>query len=64
MISRTALCSAKAAVIRAARVGPMPATSVRRWGASSITAKVSAPKAATMRLAISGPMPRIWPEAR
>ena len=26
--------------------------------------KVSTPKAATMRLAMAGPMPRIWPEAR
>ena len=45
-------------------MGPMPETSVRRSGLASMISKVASPKAATMRLAMAGPMPRIWPEAR
>ena len=65
MISRTAFCSAQPAHdALTARHGPMPATSVSRSGLASMISKVSSPKAATMRLAMAGPMPRIWPEAR
>ena len=64
MISRTAFCSAQPATMRDARHGPMPDTSVRRSGSASMISKVSSPNAATMRLAMAGPMPRIWPEAR
>ena len=45
--------------MRAARLGPMPETSVRRSGLASMISKVSSPKAATMRLAMAGPMPRM-----
>ena len=64
MISRTAFCSAQPETMREARIGPIPETSVRRSGLASMISKVSTPKAATMRLAMAGPMPRIWPEAR
>ena len=59
MISRTAFCSAQPETMREARMGPMPDTSVRRSGLASMISKVSTPKAATMRLAMAGPMPRI-----
>ena len=64
MISRTAFCSAQPATIFEARHGPIPATSFRRSGLASMMSKVPSPNAATMRFAIAGPMPRIWPEAR
>ena len=64
MISRMAFCSAHPATIREARIGPMPDTSFSRSGLASMMSKVSSPNAATMRLAIAGPMPRICPEAR
>ena len=64
MISRTAFCSAQPDTMREARMGPMPGTSVRRSGAASMISKVSTPKAATIRFAMAGPMPRICPEAR
>jgi hypothetical protein len=59
MISRTAFCSAHPATIRDARIGPMPETSFRRSGVASMMSKVASPKAATIRFAIAGPMPRI-----
>jgi hypothetical protein len=39
MISRTAFCSAQAAVMRLARTGPMPSTSRSRSGVASIMSK-------------------------
>ena len=47
MISRTTFCSAQAPVIRSCRTGPMPSTSRRRPGSSSITSKTLPPKART-----------------
>ena len=47
MISRTAFCSAQAAVIRSARTGPIPSTSRRRSGSVSMTSNTRSPKART-----------------
>ena len=47
MISRTAFCSAQAAVIRSARTGPMPPTSRSRPGSDSMTSNTRSPKART-----------------
>ena len=41
MISRTTFCSAQAAVIRAARIGPMPVTSRSRSGSASMMSNTS-----------------------
>src|SRR6266516_4236399 len=46
MISRTAFCSAQAAMMRPARIGPMPSTSRRRSGSASMTL----PQAIRLRL--------------
>src|SRR5215472_11989835 len=43
MISRTTFCSAQAAVMRLARMGPMPSTSCRRWGSASMTSNTFSP---------------------
>ena len=59
-----AFCSAHAAVIIAVRLGPRPSTSISRCGESSMMCMMSAPKWATMRSAITGPMPLISPEPR
>ena len=64
MISRTAFCSAQPAVILEALIGPMPETSFSRSGLASMMSKVASPKAVTIRFAMAGPMPRIWPHAR
>ena len=64
MISRTAFCSAQAAVIRSARTGPMPSTSRRRSASVSMTSNTRSPKAPTSFFAYTGPIPRIIPEPR
>ena len=64
MTSRMCRCSAQVAAIRLARIGPMPATSVRRLASASITSKVASPKASTMRAALTGPMPLTSPLPR
>ncbi len=50
--------------MRRARTGPIPATSVRRAGVASMTANAPAPKASTMRPAITGPTPLTSPLPR
>src|SRR6185437_16094190 len=50
--------------IIAVRLGPSPSTSISRPGSSSITCMMSTPKCATMRSAMTGPMPLIRPEPR
>ena len=64
MMSRTAFCSAQPAAILPARNSPMPETSRSRSGSASMISKVASPKAATIRLASLGPMPRTMPEPR
>jgi hypothetical protein len=59
-----AFCSAQAAVIIAVRLGPRPSTSMSRPGEFSMTCMMSTPKWATIRSAITGPMPLISPEPR
>jgi transcriptional regulator with XRE-family HTH domain len=46
MISRTIFCSAQAAVIRLARTGPMPVTSLSRSGSASMVSNTFSPKGA------------------
>jgi len=62
--SLIAFCSAHAAAIIAVRLGPSPSTSISRPGSSSMMSMMSTPKWATMRSAITGPMPLIRPEPR
>ena len=62
--SLIAFCSAQAAAIIAVRLGPSPSTSTSRPGSWSMTCMMSTPKCATMRSAITGPMPLISPEPR
>ena len=57
-------CSAQVAAIRLARIGPIPGTSVRRFGSSSITSKVASPNVSTIRPALTGPMPLTRPLPR
>ena len=64
MISRTTFCSAQASVIRFARTAPMPVTSRSRSGSASMTSNTFSPKALTIFLAWTGPIPRIIPEPR
>ena len=59
-----AFCSAQAAVIIAVRLGPRPSTSISRAGSDSMMCMMSTPKWATIRSAITGPMPLISPEPR
>ena len=47
MISRTTFCSAQASVIRFARTFPMPVTSRRRSGSTSIVSNTFSPNART-----------------
>ena len=54
----------QAAVIIAVRLGPRPSTSISRPGEFSMTCMMSTPKWATIRSAITGPMPLISPEPR
>ena len=61
LISR---CSSQARTISLRRLGPIPSTSVSRSGWFSMTSSVSRPKAATIRAAITLPIPRISPEPR
>jgi hypothetical protein len=62
--SLMAFCSAQATVIFAVRLGPRPSTSISRPGSSSMMCMMSTPKWATIRSAITGPMPLIRPEPR
>ena len=57
MISRTALCSAQVALRLRITLRVTLGTSRSRSGASSSTAKVSSPKASTIRRAVVLPMP-------
>ena len=51
-------------MIRAARSGPMAATSRGRSGCCSTTSNTASPKAATSFRPWTGPMPLIMPEPR
>jgi hypothetical protein len=51
MISRMTFWSAQPRTMRPARFGPIPPTSRRRSGVSSMTSNTPSPKAATRRLA-------------
>ena len=60
----TAFCPAQAAAIIAVRPGPSPPTSISRPGWSSMTCMTPTPKCATIRPALTGPMPPISPDPR
>ncbi len=51
MISRITFCSAQPAMMRAARLGPMPVTSRSRAGSCSISSNTAAPNARTSLVA-------------
>ena len=51
MISRITFCSAQPATMRAARLGPIPATSRSRSGCCSISSNTASPNARTSFLA-------------
>ncbi len=57
-------CSANDSAIIAARLGPMPGTSVSLSGSPSSTSSARLPKVSTISFAVAGPTPRISPEAR
>ncbi len=59
-----AFCSCQAVPIAAVRLRPRPCTSISRPGSFSMTSRVCAPNAATIRAAIFGPIPLIRPEPR
>ena len=50
--------------MRLARTAPRPVTSRSRSGSASMTSKTFSPKALTIFLAYTGPMPLIIPEPR
>ena len=52
MISRITFCSAQPATMRAARLGPIPATSRSRSGCCSIRSNTASPKSAHQPLGI------------
>src|SRR5947209_4287408 len=62
MMSRTAFCCFQLSRMRAMRAGPMPLTSLRKVGLSSITWSVRSPKTPTILPAYLGPMPLTRPE--
>jgi hypothetical protein len=62
--SLIAFCSSQASAIRWVRFGPSPCTSISRSGCSSMMARTSVPKCATIRSAIVGPIPLISPDPR
>src|SRR5262245_58471585 len=64
MMRRTAFCSRQLSRMRAMRAGPMPLTSLRNDGLSSITCSVRSPNTSTIFFAYFGPMPFTRPEAR
>ena len=64
MTSLIACCAAQAFSIMATRFSPMPVTSIRREHDCSMMSSVSRPKCATMRLAVTGPMPLMRPLPR
>ena len=64
MMSRTALCCRQPSWMRWMRRGPMPLTSRKNDGLSSMTASVRSPKTFTISRARRGPMPLTRPEPR
>ena len=64
MTSRMRRCSFQASAMACARLRPRPSISSSRRGWASITVREESPKRATMRPAMTGPIPLISPEPR